>query len=96
MNHGRCIACGQNGSTTRHHVLPRQNIVREYRKGPHLAALLRDPRNLVPMHFSCHLAHENWAPRLTRDQVPPQAWEFARELGEWAVVALERGYPDGA
>lgn len=93
-DYGRCLACGRPGATTRHHVLPRQVIRREGRSlGLRVRVLLADPRNLVPMHFDCHLAHENWAPRLTREQVPERAWQFARELGEWAVVRLERDYP---
>jgi hypothetical protein len=103
MNDGqRCLGCTRPAST-RHHVLPQQQIKRYVsalrrempagQKGL-LRRLLADKRNLVPMCFPCHMAHESWSKRLTRDQIPKQAWDFARELGEWAVVALERAYPD--
>lgn len=103
MNDGqRCIGCTRPAST-RHHVLPRQQIKRHcagLRREMSAARLkklrkrlLADKRNLVPMCFPCHMAHENWSARLTRDQIPMQAWEFARDLGEWATVALERAYP---
>lgn len=75
-----------------HHLIPQQTLVREGH-----ADKLRDARNLVPMCFDHHLAHENWSghgrARLTRDLLPARVWEFARELGEWAVVRLEREYP---
>lgn len=98
----RCVQCGGR-ATTLHHVLPRQNIKREYPQGFAVLVsgrrvprgdLLADRRNLIPMCLTpCHLDHENWARRLWRDQIPPSAWEFAAELGGWATVALERAYP---
>ena len=96
-----CIACGA-PAANHHHVLGAQHLRRwareqrgwERKERPYKTqAVLKDDRNLVPMCFPCHMDHEAWARRLTRDQVPASTWEFARELGEWAVVRLERDYP---
>lgn len=83
----RCAACSRR-AVHMHHLIPKQVLRREGRRSS-----MSDPRVLLPLCFECHFNHESWARRLTRDQVPSSAWEFARELGEWAVVRLERDYP---
>lgn len=93
-----CIAC-MRPAANYHHVLP-QSKIKVYARGMKrdginvdLPKLLLDSRNLVPMCFDCHQGHENWSRRLSREQVPVGAWEFARELGDWATYTLERSYP---
>ena len=71
-----------------HHLIPKQVLKREgYRR------YLADRRILLPLCFKHHFDHESWSARLTRDYVPAEAWQAAAELGEWAVVRLERDYP---
>lgn len=82
----RCV-CGKR-AVHLHHLVPKQVLRRELRHDR-----LTDPRNLLPLCFDCHFNHESWAKRLTFDQLPRSVFEFARELGEWAVVRLERDYP---
>ena len=83
----RCAACGKR-AVHLHHLVPKQVLRREARRDR-----LTDPRNLLPLCFDCHFNHESWSHRLERHQVPAKTWEFAKELGEWAVVRLERDYP---
>lgn len=85
----RCALCPRR-AVHRHHVLAKGRLKREGYAG----AVLRDPRNLMDLCLECHFGHENWRPRIARHLVPVAAWVFARELGEWAVVALERAYPE--
>lgn len=56
--------------------------------------LLHDDRNLSPVCFECHDAHENAAngPKFSAGDVPDSAREFAAELGGWFVVRLEHDY----
>jgi hypothetical protein len=97
----RCLGCA-GPAANRHHVLAQTHLRKHARSEcrpdkraitNREAALIADKRNMVPMCFDCHMSHENWSKRLTREQVPESAWEFARELGEWAVVRLENDYP---
>lgn len=71
-----------------HHLIPKQVLKREGAR-----RYLADRRILLPLCFDCHFNHEAWSRRLRREDVPASAWEVARELGEWAVVRLERDYP---
>lgn len=56
--------------------------------------LIHDERNLSPMCWDCHDAHENVAngPKFPEDLVPDSARIFAAELGPWYVVRLEHDY----
>lgn len=83
----RCAVC-PGKAVHRHHIIGRQSCKREGYQGR-----MDDPRNLMHLCFDCHMSHENWSRRLTRDQLPREAFAFARELGEWALVRLERDYP---
>ena len=83
----RCAACPRR-AVHLHHLIPRQVLRREG-----MSRYLSDPRVLLPLCFECHFNHESWSRRLTRDQVPAETWGLAREMGEWAVVRLERDYP---
>ena len=88
----RCALCPAR-AVHQHHFLPKQVLKREGH-----ADKLRDPRNLFGLCLMDHLDHENWAGhgarRLRRHHLTAGAWEFARELGEWAVMRLERDYPE--
>lgn len=97
----RCAQCRQKGCQG-HHVLAQQHI-RDHVRGLRLddaeafaleERLLSDRRNRLPVCPDCHYGHE-YAPdaRLPRRLVPASAWEFAAELGTWAVVRLEGDYP---
>ncbi len=87
----RCALCPKRAVHT-HHLIAKQVMKREG-----YANQMNDPRNLYGLCWLHHMDHENWAGhgarRLTRDQLPHEVWAFARELGEWAVVRLERDYP---
>lgn len=56
--------------------------------------LLHDERNLSPVCFACHDAHENVAngPKFTAADVPDSSREFAAELGGWYVARLQHDY----
>lgn len=97
----RCAKCRRRGCQG-HHVLGQQHIG-DYVRGLRLddaeafaleEQLLSDRRNRLPLCPDCHYEHE-YEPygRLPRRFVPASAWEFAPELGTWAVVRLERDYP---
>jgi hypothetical protein len=83
----RCAVC-PGRAVHQHHIIPRQVLKREGYRGR-----MDDPRNLMDLCFDCHMSHENWSRRLTKAQLPAEAFAFARELGEFAVVRLERDYP---
>lgn len=83
----RCAVCSGKAVHV-HHLIPRQVMKREGYCGR-----MDDERNLLDLCFDCHMSHENWSRRLTRDQLPHEVLAFARELGEWAVYRLERDYP---
>lgn len=84
-----------------HHWVPQQHLrayVRGLRLDPgiakqYLRRLLKDERNLYAVCSSCHQNAEHGNTPFTREEIPASAWDFARELGEWAVVRLERAYP---
>jgi hypothetical protein len=59
-----------------------------------LRRLLHDQRNLSPVCFDCHDAHEHRVngPKFTAADVPDSAREFAAELGAMYVVRLEHDY----
>ncbi len=94
-----CAQCGWPAHHT-HHILPQQKLKVHVRSMKYagtdldLGALLDDPRNHMRLCQACHFNHEGWSRRLTRDQLPGSVWEFASELGPWAVYALERAYPE--
>lgn len=96
----RCAVCGAR-AVQRHHVIAAQHLRRWARsqewtkkeRPRRTQALLTDPRNLMAVCVACHMSHENYSRRMARAQVPDAAWEFARELGDWATVRLERDYP---
>jgi hypothetical protein len=83
----RCALCPAR-AVHQHHLIPKQVLRREGRSDR-----LTDPRVLMPLCFDCHFSHESWSRRIWRDQLPASVWEFARELGEWAVCRLEQDYP---
>lgn len=84
----KCAVCPAK-AVHRHHILARQFLKREGHK-----ARMDDPRNMLDLCMDCHFNHENWSRRLTREQLPHGCFAFARELGEFAVVRLERDYPE--
>jgi hypothetical protein len=104
VSQGPCAICG----TTRrrreaHHLLAQEHIrtwVASLRMGDEraernlLRRLLSDPRNGIAACPTCHQRVEGRSVPLARSKVPPTAFAFAAELGEWAVVRLEREYPD--
>jgi hypothetical protein len=104
VSQGPCAICG----TTRrrreaHHLLAQEHIrtwVTSLRMGDekaeraYLRRLLSDPRNGVAACPTCHQQVEGRSVPLPRSKVPPEAFAFAAELGEWAIVRLEREYPN--
>lgn len=86
----RCVHCGKPAQVA-HHAPRRQVIERRLGGDPW------DPRCGVPLCDPCHELHH--APgvaidrRVRRSELPDSVWAFVRDLGEPAVVALEREYP---
>lgn len=81
------------GTWDRHHVLP-QSVIRRECADRLLAGdeLLGDPRNMVWMRRYHHFALEGRVTmRVYLEQVPAEAFEFARGLG--LTARLERLYP---
>jgi hypothetical protein len=83
----RCAVCPSR-AVHRHHVLSRQFLKREG-----YGDRMNDPRNILDLCFDCHMSHENWSRRVTREQLPHECFAFAREIGELAVCRIERDYP---
>lgn len=67
-----------------HHVLDQQQF-------PFLA-LVED--NMVGCCADCNWSHHNASRRFPRSMIPPCTWRLAREVGETALVHLERYYPE--
>lgn len=82
----RCV-CGCRGRVVnQHHVVYRQEIVR--RGGD-----VRDPRNLVPVAWTCHADHHGRGGPLPLRVLPDSAYEYAGELmGPAAFDWLQRHY----
>lgn len=72
-----------------HHVLDKRLM--HARGEDHVA---NDPRNAIFIKASVHGGHTSGLARITRDKIPPEAWAYARERGEWAVQRLEADYPN--
>lgn len=101
----RCVRCERRRADEWHHFLPQAQIKRYVlgrlrelgieRAIELLRGLLADGRNLVALCRDCHDAHEHTSARLTAEDVPSVAHEFAAELGpEWSE-RLRRMYPTG-
>jgi integrase len=82
----RCICgCGQR-AVHLHHAVYRQHVTRH-------GGDLRDPRNLVPVAFTCHGGHHSGAARLRLSRLPDAVFDFAAELmGAAAYDYLRRRY----
>lgn len=87
MKRPRCICgCGQRALPYPHHVIYQQEIVR--RGGD-----VDDPRNLVPIAFSCHGNHHGRSRPFELGALPDSVYEFAFELmGPAAFDYLRRRY----
>lgn len=93
-----CAVCGKKTGLEAHHVLPAQHI-RSYGRSEGwdsrtLRRWLYDPENGLSLCSRCHARHTVAHRRLARSLVPGRCWVFARRLGGWAVVRLEREYPE--
>lgn len=55
-----------------------------------------DPRNSLAVKKRVHLAHTAGDPKIARSFLPDRVWEFAREVGEWAVARIEEDHPEVA
>lgn len=90
----RCRRLTTHYKLHKHHWLDQQTIKREYpngHDGVSLTALLADDRNLVHMRQWHHMQLENRRLHIPRWMVPPEAVQFAEELGlDWR---LDRLYP---
>lgn len=71
-----------------HHVVEK-GILRQRRLYDHVW----DPRNGIALKVRTHERHTTAFQRVPYEALPPEAFEFARELGEWALVEIERKYP---
>lgn len=93
-----CPVCGERLTTDPHHLLKQTHIRNRARyeqwSRERLIEVLSDLRNRLAVCRLCNLAQESDPnPPMRRGHVTEAAWAFARELGEWAVVRLERDYP---
>lgn len=86
-----CVRCGRLSSGMQgHHVVPKSFLKREYGNRPEI---VWDPRVGIPTCERCHEKHTLRVDVIPADLIPAEAWEFARELGEAAVVRLEKEHP---
>lgn len=94
---GRCVmtgrllsAWGDSWSWHAHHCVPKHKLPPDRRY---------DPRNGVLLARTAHEDHTSRKRTVPLDRLPASVLEFAVELGDWAVLALERehplGWPDG-
>lgn len=93
-----CPVCAMRMVWDPHHVLYQKHIRARARlekwSAEQLRAVLSDVRNRLWVCSVCNQEQEHGPNRpMRRAHVPASAWEFARTLGEWAVVRLERDYP---
>ena len=105
VSSGPCVLCATRaGHRDPHHLIPQQSLRRhvaslrldEMPARRLLRVLLSDVRGGVALCRSCHANVEAGSIPLPRGKVPDVAWIFAAELGDWAVVGLERTYkPQG-
>lgn len=70
-----------------HHVLPKSWL---RRNGYH--DRVWDERNAMVLRVSDHAAHTTAMRRIPRSKIRPETWEFIREIGDPAVVEIERAY----
>jgi len=71
-----------------HHVLDKRLL-----RARGLLHLVWDPRNGMFITAAVHGGHTSRMAPITRDKIPEAAWQFAREVGPWAVARLESDYP---
>lgn len=97
-----CALCGNTrGFKHAHHILGAAHLrtfvaglrLPEDEARRRLRALLSDDRNVLALHFRCHLNVEAHFATVPRARLPADVWEFAAELGPWATIRLERMYP---
>lgn len=55
--------------------------------------LVWDARNGVGVKKRIHDGHTSALHRIPREALPPCVWEFAREVGPWAVARVEEDHP---
>lgn len=81
----RCLICKARAVHS-HHVVYAQHVSRA-------GGDLKDPRNLVPLCFSCHGAHHARSRVIPLSKLPDAVYEFARGLlGPAAFDYLQRRY----
>lgn len=101
---GPCEVCRKRPAVHGHHAY-KQQWLRDYHRARVARALavrplrdlLSDLRNRVAVCWDCHQDHEygvDGERRIPRSAIRAETWEFVRELGEAAVVRVERDYPD--
>lgn len=97
-----CFKCKRRKAQHWHHWSPQSHIrafvraerIRELRhEAVLLRRLLRDERNLSPVCAGCHGDKALGASRLTREDVPASAFEFAMEMGAEWLERLRGLYP---
>lgn len=91
LDGGRCVACGRvvpkdadRWVWQAHHPLPKQKLP---------AGQRYDPRNGVVLCTRDHERHETRTAVIAGTKLPARVREFAAELGDWAVDALDRAHP---
>jgi hypothetical protein len=71
-----------------HHILEKRLL---HAQG--LDHIANDPRNGMFIKSEVHAGQTSGMARIPREKVPERAWEYAREIGSWAVARLESDYP---
>jgi hypothetical protein len=98
----KCERCRRFKGAHWHHWLPQESI-KVYVRGlrlpedaerARLRVLLHDRRNVSALCVTCHGNTGTLGHRMTRKDVKPSAFEFARELGPEWLARLERSYPE--
>ena len=91
-----CVECGSLFNIEAHHVIAKQTIKRMARSEKwdwdREQETIWDFRNGIPVCVDCHQRHETAYRRISQSNVPPEAVEFADELGVGYLI--ERYYPE--
>lgn len=97
-----CAVCGTDRRKREAHHLVECSALRQWAMSQRLdpaeawaleRRLINDRRNALSLCKICHARATNAHARVSRSLLPPAVFEFAGELGEWALIRLEQAYP---